>query len=76
MLIILNNKKVLIRTISEFRRLKNATEKQLHHYFFIGKGAGVHWPDTDEDLSLKGFLKYEMLKSIQDKKSAVAGAVS
>ena len=68
MLIILNNKKVLQRSISEFKRLKSATEKQLNNYKFIGKGTGIHWPDTDEDLSLKGFLKYEMLTLIQDKR--------
>ena len=72
MLIILNNKKVLVRTISEFKRLKNATEKQLNRYLLIGKGTGVHWPDTDEDLSLKGFVKYEMLTSIQNKKRILA----
>lgn len=66
MLIILNNKKVLSRSISEFNSLKKATEKQLYNYKLIGKGTGVHWADFDEDLSLKGFLKYEILGSIQN----------
>jgi len=65
MLIILNNKKVLTRNISEFKRLKNATEKELDNYKLIGNGTGVHWHKSDEDLSLKGFLRYEMLNAIQ-----------
>ncbi|MBI4649563.1 MAG: DUF2442 domain-containing protein [Bacteroidia bacterium] len=66
MLIILNNKKVISRLISEFTRLRKATEKQLNNYKLIGKGTGIHWPDVDEDLSLKGFLKHEMICSLQN----------
>ena len=56
--VLLNNKKVLKRPLSDFKRLANATEEQLHH--FENDGIGIHWPDVDEDLSLRGFLKYEL----------------
>ena len=58
MLIVLNNKKVMKRAISEFKRLASATEQQLIN--FENDGIGVHWPEVDEDLSLRGFLQYEL----------------
>ena len=62
MLIILNNGKVLQRTISFSKRLHKATVEQLNHYEFIGAGTGIHWPDVDEDLSLRGFLEEELIQ--------------
>lgn len=62
MLIILNNGKVLQRTLSFSQRLQQATPEQLNHYEFIGEGTGIHWPDVDEDLSLRGFLEEELLQ--------------
>jgi hypothetical protein len=56
--LLLNKKKILKRPISDFKRLADATEKQLNH--FENDGIGIHWPDLDEDLSLHGFLKYEL----------------
>ncbi|KEO71858.1 DUF2442 domain-containing protein [Anditalea andensis] len=70
MLIVLSNKKVLQWAISSSLRLGQATLEQLHNYRLIGKGAGVHWPDLDEDLSLKGFLKEEIDRSLREIKSA------
>lgn len=58
MLIVLNNKKVMKRAISEFKRLASATEQQLTN--FENDGIGVHWAEVDEDLSLRGFLQYEL----------------
>lgn len=59
MLVVLNNKRVLQRKISSSSRLSSATPEQLQNLQLIGGGIGVHWPDIDEDLSLKGFLKEE-----------------
>ena len=56
--VLLNNKKVLKRPISDFKRLTDATEAQLLHY--ENDGISIHWPDLDEDLSLRGLLKYEL----------------
>ena len=64
MLVVLNNKKVLTYPISSSRHLSDATEKQRINYELIGKGVGAHWPDIDEDLSLKGFLRHEISLSI------------
>ena len=63
MLIILSNKKILKRNIGMTSVLKNATEEQLKN-FTISR-TGIHWPDLDEDLSLRGFLKEEMLNAIK-----------
>ncbi len=65
MLIVLNNKKVLQRPISTSSRLQKATIEQLNNYQLISGGVGIHWPELDEDLSLKGFLKEEITKVAQ-----------
>ncbi|MBV6425986.1 MAG: hypothetical protein KIPDCIKN_00477 [Haliscomenobacter sp.] len=59
LLIVLNNKKVLKRKISASARLLTATPQQLQNLQLLGDGIAIHWPDVDEDLSLKGFLKEE-----------------
>ena len=64
MVIILSNGKILRRTISQFKLLKKATKSQLNDYRLIGKGIGIHWPQLDEDLSLKGFLQEELSQVI------------
>ena len=38
-------------------RLMEATPEQRLHYELIGNGQGVHWPDLDEDISVKGMLQ-------------------
>jgi hypothetical protein len=43
-----------------FKRLAGANKEQLNQ--FANNGIDVHWPDLDEDLSLRGFLKYELAK--------------
>lgn len=60
MLIVLNNKRVMRRSLSSYQRLQKATPSQLNNYRLVAKGTGVNWPDLDEDLSLKGFLKEEL----------------
>jgi len=63
-LILLNNKKVLKESISQFQLLKGASLKQLQSYEI--SRTGVHWPELDEDLSLRGFLKSAMVSSFQE----------
>lgn len=60
MLIVLSNGKVLRRRLSTSERLASGTQSQLENYELIGKGTGVHWPELDEDLSLRGFLQEEI----------------
>lgn len=48
------------RTISAplvwFPRLASATKEQRNNWELLGDGDGIHWPDVDEDLSVKGLL--------------------
>ncbi len=39
-----------------FPWLRDATEGQRANWRLIGRGAGIHWPDLDEDLSVHGLL--------------------
>ncbi len=59
-IVLLNNKKLLKRPLSDFKRLLEAKDEQLNQ--FVNEGTDIHWPDLDEDLSLRGFLKYELAK--------------
>jgi uncharacterized protein DUF2442 len=57
LLIILNTGSVLQEKLSKYPRLRNVSKESLKKYELIGKGTGIHWPELDEDLSLKGFLR-------------------
>lgn len=37
-------------------RLMDATPEQRGNWRLIGSGQGVHWPDVDEDISVRGML--------------------
>ncbi len=63
MLILLNNRKIIERRISMTERLAHADENQLQQYEL--SRTGIHWPDLDEDLSLRGYLKEEMINAIR-----------
>lgn len=39
-----------------FPRLRDATSTQLADFRLIGHGAGIHWPQLDEDISVRGLL--------------------
>jgi hypothetical protein len=70
MLVILNTKAVLHQKISPYKRLASASKEELLQYELAGGGTGIHWPLLDEDLSLKGFLRDELLNMV--KKSTIA----
>jgi len=63
MLVVLNTKVVLNQRLSAYSFLKNADKSQLQQYRLIAGGTGVHWPELDEDLSLKGFLRSDCGRS-------------
>ena len=65
MTIYLNTKAVLSQNISFYKLLKGAEKAQLLQYELIGDGIGIRWPLLDEDLSLKGFLQYELRKVVK-----------
>ncbi len=39
-----------------YPRLWKANPEQRKKYELTGDGYGIHWPEIDEDLSVKGFL--------------------
>lgn len=60
LLVLLNNKRTINLAISDFERLKHAGKAQLINLKLIADSTGIHWPDLDEDISLKSILKYEL----------------
>lgn len=38
-------------------RLSDATPAQRRNFRLIGNGQGIHWPDVDEDISVRGMLE-------------------
>lgn len=42
--------------IAWFKSLSNASTEQLREFQIMGNGDGIHWPQLDEDLNLKGLL--------------------
>lgn len=58
LVVVLNNRRVLKRNLSDFKKLGGAKLSQLESYQI--SPMGVHWPELDEDLSLRGFLKHEL----------------
>lgn len=64
MLIILNTKAVLHQRLSSYKLLIAADKNSLLKYELTGNGTGIHWPALEEDLSLKGFLRDELLNIV------------
>ncbi|MFW6067913.1 MAG: DUF2442 domain-containing protein [Myxococcota bacterium] len=48
--------------IEWYPSLRDATVEQRQRWEFIGGGVGVHWPDLDEDLSIRGMLTPHMTR--------------
>jgi hypothetical protein len=42
--------------LAYFPRLLNATEAQRNKYVISGGGAGLHWDDLDEDISIQALV--------------------
>lgn len=72
MLIVLNTKAILHQKISAYPALKNSSEESLKKYELIANGTGINWPLLNEDLSLKGFLKDELVQFVGGKKTIAA----
>jgi hypothetical protein len=43
-----------------FPSLRDATPAQLAEWRLIGQGIGIHWPQLDEDISVRGLLLPEV----------------
>jgi hypothetical protein len=61
LVVVLNTRDVLRVPLSAYARLAKASEKKLGKWRLLGNGYGVHWPELDEHLSLKGFLRDAMM---------------
>ncbi|NKC14409.1 MAG: DUF2442 domain-containing protein [Gammaproteobacteria bacterium] len=48
--------RVILVPISWFPSLASGNKQQLDNWELLGEGNGIHWPDLDEDLSVKGLL--------------------
>lgn len=59
---ILNNKRIIQRALSSFPDLEKAEDYHLHQYQL--SDYGIHWPDLDADISLRGFLVEETIKLV------------
>jgi hypothetical protein len=53
----LTNGRKIVVPLAWFPRLLHATEAQRNGWELLGDGAGIHWDEIDEDLSVAGLLR-------------------
>ncbi|MEI8121039.1 MAG: DUF2442 domain-containing protein [bacterium] len=53
----LSDGRVLSVPLAWYPRLLHGSREERSHWRLIGRGAGIHWPDLDEDLSVEGLLR-------------------
>lgn len=54
--VVLEDGRELSIPIAWFPRLREASMAQRRNWRLIGRGEGIHWPDVDEDISVRGLL--------------------
>ena len=42
--------------VARFPRLANASPEQRKRWMLNGAGYGIHWPDADEDITIRGLM--------------------
>ncbi len=52
----LTDGRVLSAPLIWFPSLHNANNAKRQAYELMGNGVGIHWPELDEDISVKGLL--------------------
>jgi len=52
----MSNGKIISIPTSRFKRLREASLEQLQNFEIAEDGYDIHWPDIDEDISVKAFL--------------------
>jgi len=57
LVVVLADGRRLATPLAWFPRLLSATPEQRARFELLGDGAGIHWPDVDEDLSAEGLLR-------------------
>ncbi|MCB1721500.1 MAG: DUF2442 domain-containing protein [Rhodospirillales bacterium] len=56
--IVLKGGLCLSTPLTWYERLSGASPEQRDNLRVLPFGDGIHWPDLDEDLSVKGILRY------------------
>ena len=51
--IVLSDGRELSAPLAWFPRLRDATVEQRRNWEPVGRGHGLHWPDVDEDISVR-----------------------
>lgn len=54
--VVLSDGRELAVPVAWFPRLREATPAQRLNWEVIGRGHGLHWPDIDEDISVRALL--------------------
>jgi hypothetical protein len=52
----INDGRIVLVPLSWFSKLESAPKEQLENFQLSPSGYGIHWPDLDEDISIKAFL--------------------
>ena len=52
----LEDARTVVAPMAWYPRLLNATKSELTNWRLTGGGAGIHWPDLDEDISVENLL--------------------
>jgi hypothetical protein len=48
--------RTIIAPLAWYPRLAHATAKERNNWRLIGKGVGIHWPELNEDISIRNLL--------------------
>src|SRR5947207_7426030 len=48
--------RTVVVPLAWYPRLLHGTRQERNRWRLIGRGAGIHWPDLDEDISVEGLL--------------------
>jgi Protein of unknown function (DUF2442) len=56
MVVDLADGRTLTVPLNWYPRLEHSTTKERNNWMFVGRGEGIHWPDLDEDVSVRNLL--------------------
>lgn len=60
----LNDNRIIGAPVKLYPRLDKATLEQRNKYELWNEGKWIHWEELDEDLSIEGFLKFEIAPAV------------
>ena len=59
--VVLSDGRQIATPLSWYTKLSNATVEELKNWEISPSGVGIHWPDLDEDLSIRPMLSEVVL---------------